>query len=157
VPLARCLWVLLGATLLAGMSTTGSGPHSGASDHKLAARRLPFSLQSAAWVHSACAIALIAAVAGAYLVLARTGAAGKVVDGAQRLLAVGAAQGVLGVVQYATRLPVVLVELHVLGAVALTIGVLRFQLLQVARDPEPGLERVAVPIGDGDLIAAAHG
>jgi heme a synthase len=154
VPLARLLWVLLGATLLAGMATTGSGPHSGGSTNQDVAKRLPFSLQSAAWVHSACAIAFIATVAGAYLVLSRTGAPRRIVDGAGRLLAVGAAQGVLGVVQYATKLPVVAVELHVLGAAALTIGVLRFQLLQVARDAEPGVERVALGTSPPPLVHA---
>ena len=155
VPIARLLWALLAAVLLAGMATTGSGPHSGGSDGQLVARRLPFSLQSAAWVHSVCAVALIATVAGAYLVLARTGAPRKVVNAAGRLLAVGAAQAVLGVVQYATRLPVVLVELHVLGAVALTIGVLRFQLVQVARDREPGTAHAAVVVDGGRLVPAA--
>ena len=33
VVLARSLWVLLAATLLAGMVTTGSGPHSGSVSH----------------------------------------------------------------------------------------------------------------------------
>ena len=154
VPLARWLWVLLPATLLAGMTTTGSGPHSGGSTSQDVARRLPFSLQATAWVHSVCAIAFIGTVAGAYLVLTRTGAPRKIVEGAGRLLAVGAAQGVLGVVQYATKLPVVLVELHVLGAAALTIGVLRFQLLQVARDTEPGTERVPVATNSGRLVTA---
>ena len=83
-------------------------------------------------------------VAGAYLVLERTGAAARVTTGAKRLLVVGAAQGVIGVVQYATHLPVLLVELHVIGAVSITIGVLQFQLAQVARDREVGLERVVV-------------
>jgi cytochrome c oxidase assembly protein subunit 15 len=154
VPLARVLWVLLTVTLLAGMTTTGSGPHSGGSTNQLVARRLPFSLQSAAWVHSVCAIAFIATVAGAYLVLARSGAPKRIVEGAGRLLAVGAAQGVLGVVQYATRLPVVLVELHVLGAVAITIGVLRFQLVQVARDAEPDAVAVAASLDAAPLVPA---
>ena len=74
------------------------------------------------------------------LVLHRTGAATKVTRGATRLLVVGAAQGVLGVTQYTTHLPVVLVEVHVIGAVAITIGVLHFQLAQTARDLEPSLE-----------------
>src|ERR1019366_7017164 len=67
------------------------------------------------------------------------------------LLAGRIARGMLGVVQYATKLPVVLVELHVLGAVSLTIGVLRFQLLQVARDPDPGVELAAVARREGAL------
>lgn len=154
VPLARWLWALLALTLFSGMATTGSGPHSGGSMGQVVAKRLPFSLQSAAWLHSVCAIAFIATVAGAYLVLARTGAPRRIVDGAGRLLGVAAAQGLLGVVQYATKLPVVLVELHVLGAAALTFGMLRFQLLQVARDIEPGVERVAIAADEGRLVPA---
>jgi cytochrome c oxidase assembly protein subunit 15 len=145
VPLARWLWVALAATLLAGMATTGSGPHSGGSQGQDVARRLPFALHSAAWVHSVCAVAFLGIVAGAYLVLARTGAASRVTTGAKRLLVVGVAQGIVGVVQYATHLPVLLVELHVLGAVSITIGVLHFQLAQVARDREVGLERAVAP------------
>ena len=144
VALARWLWVPLSLTLLAGMATTGSGPHSGGSQGQLVARRLPFTLLGAAWVHSVCAVAFLGIVAGAYLVLERTGAASRVTTGAKRLLAVGAAQGIVGVVQYATHLPVLLVELHVLGAVSITIGVLHFQLAQVARDREVGLERAVV-------------
>jgi heme a synthase len=139
VPLARWLWVALGATVLTGMATTGSGPHSGGSVGQLVARRLPFSLESVAWVHSATAAAFLALVAGAYLVLATSGAARQVLVGAERLLVVGCAQGIVGVVQFATHLPIALVELHVIGAVSLTIGVLQFQLRQVARDREPGL------------------
>jgi heme a synthase len=141
VSLARWLWVALGATLLAGMATTGSGPHSGASQGQVVAKRLPFTLHAAAWVHSVCAVALLGIVAGAYLVLEHTGAAQRVTTGAKRLLVVGTAQGAIGVVQYVTHLPVLLVELHVLGAASLTIGVLQFQLAQVARDREVSLER----------------
>jgi heme a synthase len=153
--LARWLWVALGATLVAGMSTTGSGPHSGGSQGQVVAKRLPFALHSAAWVHSVCAVAFLGIVAGAYLVLERTGAATRVTTGAKRLLVVGAAQGIIGVVQYATHLPVLLVELHVIGAVSITIGVLYFQLAQVARDREVGLDRVAVAPTPVEPIAVA--
>ena len=151
VPLARWLWVLLGATVLAGMATTGSGPHSGGSQGQDVARRLPFALQSAAWVHSVCAVAFIGVVAGAYLVLERTGAAARVTTGARHLLVVGVAQGVLGAVQYVTRLPVLLVELHVIGAVSITIGVLLFQLAQVARDAEVGV--MPAPVVEPDTAS----
>lgn len=154
VPLARWLWVPLVATLLAGMATTGSGPHSGGNIAQSVAKRLPFALHSAAWVHSVCALAFIGVVAGAYLVLERTGAPAKVVGGAKRLLVVGAAQGLLGVVQYATHLPVVLVECHVILAASITVGVLHFQLAQVARDRELGLETpVPATSADTPLVA----
>ena len=144
VPLARWLWVALAATLLAGMATTGRGrTRAGArvrtsrGDCRSRCTPRPGCTRSAPSRSSGI-------VAGAYLVLERTGAAARVTTGAKRLLVVGAAQGVVGVVQYATHLPVLLVELHVLGAVAITIGVLQFQLAQVARDREVGLERVLV-------------
>ncbi len=137
--LARWLWIPFVATVLSGMVTTGSGPHSGGGVGQLVARRLPFTLQSAAWVHSTFAAAFLGIVAVLYLVLERTGAPAQVVTGAKRLLVVGVAQGIVGVSQYASHLPIVLVELHVVGAVSLTIGVLQFQLRQVARDRETGL------------------
>lgn len=139
LPVARWLWVALLATVLTGMATTGSGPHSGGGVGQLVARRLPFTLEGAAWVHSATAAAFLALVAGAYLALKSAGAARHVLVGAERLLVVGCAQGALGITQFATHLPIALVELHVIGAVSLTIGVLQFQLRQVARDPDVGL------------------
>jgi heme a synthase len=154
VPLARWLWVLLSLTLLAGMATTGSGPHSGSNEPGVVAKRLPFTLHAAAWVHSGCAVAFIGVVAGAFLVLAQTGAASRVTNGAKRLFLVGIAQGLVGVIQYATHLPVLLVELHVIGAAAITVGVLQFQLTQVARDREPGLAPPVVEEADATPLVA---
>lgn len=154
VPIARWLWLPLGATLLAGMATTGSGPHSGGNVGQDVAKRLPFALHDAAWVHSACALALLGAIAGAYLVVERTAAPSRIVGGAKRLLVIATAQGLIGIVQYATHLPVLLVELHVIGAASVTVGVLHFQLSQVARDREAGLERPAVAVPDETPLVA---
>jgi heme A synthase len=49
-------------------------------------------------------------------------------------------QAAIGVTQYLTHVPVVLVELHVAGAVSLAIGVTQFNLRQHARDREPGIK-----------------
>jgi len=155
VSLARWLWVPLTATLLAGMATTGSGPHAGGSQGQDVAKRLPFALHNAAWVHSVCALTLLGVVAGAYLVLERTAAPARITGGAQRLLVIGCAQGLIGIVQYGTHLPIVLVELHVIGAASVTVGVLHFQLSQVARDREPGLERQVVTVtGEAPLVVS---
>lgn len=151
---ARWLWLPFGATVVLGMATTGSGPHSGGSVGQLVAKRLPFSLQSAAWVHSAAAGIFLGVVATTFVVLSAAGAPREVVTGARRLLAVGIAQGVIGVTQYALHLPVVLVELHVIGALSLTIGVLQFQLRQVARDREPSLDAATHPVpAESSLVA----
>ncbi len=58
---------------------------------------------------------------------------------------VSLAQAAIGVTQYATHLPAALVELHVAGAVSLTIGVTQFHLKQSAHDREPGTRRTPAP------------
>ena len=88
---------------------------------------------------SALALAFIGAVMAMFVILEATGAPARIRGGAKRLFVVGCAQGIVGFVQYATHLPVLLVELHVLGAVSLTIGMTSFQLGQVARDKDPDL------------------
>jgi heme A synthase len=50
-------------------------------------------------------------------------------------------QALIGATQYLTHLPALLVELHVAGAVSLTIGVTQFHLRQSAHDREPGTKR----------------
>ena len=90
-------------------------------------------------VHSSLAVAFVGCVLGLVLVLEAVGAPARIRGGSRRLLAVGVAQGAVGFLQYATHLPVWLVELHVVGAVSLTIGVTSFQLGQIARDKDPDL------------------
>jgi heme A synthase len=67
----------------------------------------------------------------------------------RRLVIISLVQAAIGVTQYLTHVPPLLVELHVAGAVSLTIGVTQFHLKQSAHDREPGtrrLERGAEPI-----------
>ena len=54
--IARLLWIPFVVLLITGTMTTGSGPHAGASQGQLVARRLPFAFSSAAWVHSLAAV-----------------------------------------------------------------------------------------------------
>jgi cytochrome c oxidase assembly protein subunit 15 len=65
--------------------------------------------------------------------------------GVRRLVFIALAQAAIGVTQYLTHVPPVLVELHILGAVSLTIGVTQFHLRQSAHDREPGTRRVEQP------------
>jgi heme A synthase len=58
------------------------------------------------------------------------------------LVIISLAQAAIGVTQYLTHVPPLLVELHVVGAVSLTIGVTQFHLRQSAHDREPGTRRV---------------
>ena len=132
---------LFALTVMAGTAATGAGPHAGGSQGQLVARRLPIALRDLVMTHSALAVAFVGTVLGIVLVLEGIGAPARLRGGGRRLLYVGLAQGAIGFVQFATHLPAWMVELHVIGAVSLTIGVTSFQLAQVAHDREPGVPR----------------
>ena len=136
----KVAWLLDGIFVLiviAGTATTGAGPHAGGSEGQVLAKRIPVALRDIVMVHSSLGVIFLGVVAGMFLVLEGTGAPSRLRGAAKRLLIVGFAQGIIGFVQYATHLPPLLVELHVLGATSLTIGVTTFQLTQVARDKDP--------------------
>jgi len=132
--------VLFALVVIAGTGATGAGPHAGGSQGNLVAKRLPFALIDTVMAHSVLAMAFIGMVTATFLILEASGAPGRLRGGAKRLFLVSLVQGAIGFVQYATHLPAWLVELHVLGAVSLTIGVTSFQLGQIARDKEAPLE-----------------
>ena len=138
---ARLLWLPYVGTVVAGTITTGSGPHAGASQGQLIARRLPFSLQNTAWIHSLFGTLFVAIVLGLLLLLWQSSAPERLQKGLRRLLLIGALQGTLGFVQYLTHLPVGLVEVHVVLAASLAIGVTQFHVSQTGRDREVGLEK----------------
>jgi cytochrome c oxidase assembly protein subunit 15 len=128
-PLARMLAIgtsAVGAVvLLLGTIVTGSGPHSGDADRPA---RTGFDPRFVSWMH-ADAVMLFCGLVIATLVAVRITAT---TDEARRawdmVLVVTVAQGVIGYVQYFTKLPELLVLVHMLGAsllvVALTLGVL---------------------------------
>jgi cytochrome c oxidase assembly protein subunit 15 len=139
--LARWLWVPFFVLVLTGTATTGSGPHAGSSQGQLVARRLPFALSSAAWVHSLAAVLFIGLVTGMLFAIWRSSVPNALKLGVRRLVYVSLVQAAIGATQYLTHLPGWLVEVHAAGAIALTIGVTQFNLRQHARDRVPGTAR----------------
>jgi len=139
---AQALWLPFFILLLTGTATTGSGPHAGGSQGQLVAKRLPFAFSSAAWVHSLAAVLFIGLVTGLLVAIWKSGAPNALIIGVRRLVFVSLAQAVIGVTQYLSHVPAWLVEIHVFGAVALTIGLVQFNLKQTARDREPGTKRI---------------
>jgi cytochrome c oxidase assembly protein subunit 15 len=138
---ARALWLPFFVLVMTGTATTGSGPHAGASQGQLVARRLPFALSSAAWVHSLAAVLFIGLVTGVLVAIWKSDAPTALKLGIRRLVYIALVQGAIGATQYLTHLPAWLVELHVAGAISLTIGLCQFNLRQIARDREPGTKR----------------
>jgi heme a synthase len=141
VLIARLLWIPFVILLITGTMTTGSGPHAGASQGQLVARRLPFAFSSAAWVHSLAAVLFIGLVTGLLFAVWTSDAPSALRLGVRRLVIISLVQAAIGVTQYLTHVPPLLVELHIVGAVSLTIGVTQFHLRQSAHDREPGTRR----------------
>lgn len=142
---ARLLWIPFVVLLFTGTMTTGSGPHAGSSQGQLTARRLPFAFSSAAWVHSLAAVLFVGLVCGLLLTIWKTGAPQALQLGVRRLVVIALIQAAIGATQYLTHVPALLVELHVAGAVSLSIGMTQFTLRQTAHDREPGIKASKVP------------
>jgi cytochrome c oxidase assembly protein subunit 15 len=138
---ARALWIPFFVLVVTGTATSGSGPHAGAAQGQLVARRLPFALSSAAWVHSLAAVLFIGLVTGVLVAIWKSDAPTALKRGVRRLVYISLVQAAIGATQYLTHLPAWLVELHVAGAISLTIGLTQFNLRQVARDREFGTKR----------------
>jgi len=139
--IAQLLWIPFVVLLVTGTATTGSGPHAGGSQGQLIARRLPFAFSSAAWIHSVAATLFVGLVVGLVVAIWHAGVPEALRFGVRRLVIISLVQAAIGVTQYLTHVPAWLVELHVAGAISLSIGVTQFTLRQSAHDREPGTEK----------------
>lgn len=109
---------ILGVVVLVlGTLVTGSGPHSGDADTP---HRLNLDPQKLSWLHADVVIAFLAGLAGIAIVAQATRWPAHVVKSAWLALSVGLAQGLIGYVQYFTKLPAILVGSHMFGAAVLT-------------------------------------
>jgi cytochrome c oxidase assembly protein subunit 15 len=107
-----------------GTVVTSSGPHGG-DEH---AERLPFLLPDVARFHGIAVMLFLAVTLVSLWRLSRAGAPAALLRRGEVLLAVLVAQAAVGYVQYFTGVPAVLVGVHVAGAVAVWVAVLRFHL-----------------------------
>lgn len=101
------------AVIVVGTVVTGSGPHAGDAH----SRRTGLDPEQVAQLHADLVFLLVGLTVALLLALVAVDAPGRVRRAARDLLIVELAQGVVGFVQYFTHLPVVLVLLHMLGAV----------------------------------------
>jgi cytochrome c oxidase assembly protein subunit 15 len=139
--IARLTWIPLLVVIYAGTVTTGAGPHAGGSQGQLVAQRLPIAFSQAAWIHSVAAMSFVMLVCGLLVAVWKTSAPLPLQLGVRRLAVISALQAVIGFTQYWTHVPVLLVELHILGATSVTIAVTQFNLRQISREREPGTKR----------------
>jgi len=113
--LVRGVYGFVFVVLYLGTIVTGSGPHAGDVD----APRNGLDPASATQLHADLVFLLVGLTVGALCALRAVGAA-RAGHAAGWLLAVELAQGAVGLVQYATDLPLLLVAAHLLGAAVLT-------------------------------------
>lgn len=112
------------AILTVGTLVTGTGPHAGSRVDN----RLPFDRREITGLHSDLVLLVTGAVAVTLLLLHLTGSPPRVRRRARTLLAVMAAQSVVGFTQYFTGLPAWLVGVHVTGATAFWVASLLLAL-----------------------------
>jgi cytochrome c oxidase assembly protein subunit 15 len=139
---ARWLWVPFVGTVLAGTVATGSGPHAGGQSGQTVARRLPIAFNDAVWIHSVAATLFVGIVIGLLAATWWSSAPLPLRTGVRRLAVIALIQAAIGATQYWLHVPVLLVELHVAGAVSLTIGVVQLNVRQVSREREPGTRKM---------------
>jgi cytochrome c oxidase assembly protein subunit 15 len=132
--LSRLELCVLTLVLAAGTATTGAGPHAGGDQGQLVAKRLPIALRDMAELHSSLAILLVGLALGAAVVLHAVDVPERVRLTARALCIVLVAQAAIGYAQYFSHLPALLVELHVIGALSVTIGSVEF-LLRLTHHP----------------------
>jgi cytochrome c oxidase assembly protein subunit 15 len=141
-PLQLLTWAtvaVLGALCVAGTLVTAAGPHGGDD----ATPRLDLPVRVLAQVHADLMFAylgLLVAMTVGYLAVR---APRRLMLRAGILIAVTVAQGLIGLVQYATGVPEVLVVAHVLGAVLLTGAAAAVALATRTRGPVAGVTRPA--------------
>ncbi len=141
--------VVLGALLLAGTFVTAAGPHSGDADTP----RLAAGVPAMAQLHTDLLFAYLGLLAGLGFALRAVAAPAALQRRYAVLVAVVAAQGVLGGVQYALGVPEALVSLHVLGAALVTVAAAALWTATARRapaDPQaaPSLAPEASPAAD---------
>ncbi|SHJ92220.1 cytochrome c oxidase assembly protein subunit 15 [Pseudonocardia thermophila] len=110
--------VVLGLLVVAGTLVTAAGPHSGDSD----VPRLELGVQATAQLHADLVFAYLGLLVGLGFALRAVGGPAELWRRYTAVIAVAAAQGVLGGVQYALGVPEVLVSLHVLGSMLAVVA-----------------------------------
>ncbi|MDN5791109.1 MAG: COX15/CtaA family protein, partial [Micrococcales bacterium] len=140
-PLARALALgtcaVGAAVVLLGTVVTGSGPHSG---DAVTPARTGFDPRFVSWMHADLVMLFAGLVIATLVAVWLTSApapdtSGERVRGAWKaVLLVTIAQGLIGYVQYFTKLPEILVVFHMLGATLLVVG-LTYGFLETRRNP----------------------
>ncbi|HEV7451468.1 MAG TPA: COX15/CtaA family protein [Pseudonocardiaceae bacterium] len=141
---------VLAALLIAGTLVTSAGPHAGST----ATPRLALGVPAMAQLHADLLIGFLGLLAGLGFALRAVGVPARTWWRYTVLVCVVLAQGTLGVVQYLTGVPEVLVSLHVLGAVSVVVAMAAFWTNCRTRDhlPLPGTTDSSRPLASAGTV-----
>ena len=151
--LLRTTVVVLAGLLVAGTLVTAAGPHAGAAETPRLGIDIPVLVQ----VHADLLFLFLGLLAGLGFALLAARVPAHTWRRYAMLVAVVLAQAALGVVQYATGVPEVLVSLHVLGAATVVVAMAalwtgcrtRAELPVAAGPSTPGSQRPLAGAGTG--------
>lgn len=133
----RLQWLLVAiaaVVLVLGTVVTGSGPHSGDADTPA---RTGFDPRTISWLHADAVMLFVGICVAVWLGAKLTERAAGPARAWWVVLWVTLAQGLVGYVQYLTKLPEVLVLAHMLGASLLVVAITRAIVLSRTPDTLP--------------------
>jgi cytochrome c oxidase assembly protein subunit 15 len=113
--------------LFLGTVVTGAGPHAGSHEGQFV-ERLPFEVRDVAQLHGIAVMILLAFTLVTLWRARQERAPAEVQRHGSALLVVMALQGLVGYTQYFSDVPATLVAVHIAGATALWVAVLRYRL-----------------------------
>jgi cytochrome c oxidase assembly protein subunit 15 len=149
--LTRVYLVLLVVAVAAGTATTGAGPHAGGKG----AKRVPIGLSDMTRIHAELVWVTAIVLLVILYTLWKSDAPARIQESGRILLGAMVLQGVIGYTQYFTRLPAVLVGIHVIGATIVVSVALWFHHGLSDHGPELADDGVTAP--DGAVDAASPG
>ena len=120
-----------GVVLVLGTIVTGSGPHSGDADRPA---RTGFDPRFVSWMHADTVMLFCGLVVATLVAVHITATANEARRAWDVVLVVTLLQGLIGYVQYFTKLPEILVLMHMVGASLLVVA-LTWGVLATRRDP----------------------
>jgi heme a synthase len=122
-------WLVVWSAVVLALGTvvTGSGPHAGSNEGEFV-ERLPFHVRDVARIHAVGVWILLALTLYTLWRARKERAPADVQARGGVLLTVLFGQGAIGYLQYFTDVPAALVAIHIAGATALWVAVLRFRL-----------------------------
>lgn len=143
-------WVLLAAAaivLFTGTIVTAAGPHGGDED----VRRLDLFIPDVARVHGASVILFLVLTLGTLWLMHRTSAPTRVQRLGQWLVVAICVQGAIGYTQYFTGVPVLLVGIHIAGAVCVWIATVALAA-SMSSSARNGVEELEGSVDEAEVL-----